>query len=115
MRRLKHWLLPAAIAAVLVPLAACKNNGQPAGGTSATSAPARTATVTVAAEQRKLTFRVELALTADEQTRGLMYRQSLAPDAGMLFVFDRQSVHAFWTSVQTFLRPSGPGSAARMR
>jgi len=96
MRRLRLWLLSGAIAAVLVPLPACKNNGQRAGTTSAPVAPAPSATVSIGAEQRKLTFHVELALTSDEQTRGLMYRQSLAPDAGMLFVFDRQSVHAFW-------------------
>jgi len=33
-------------------------------------------------------LRVELAITAQQQTMGLMERQQLAPDAGMLFVYD---------------------------
>lgn len=40
--------------------------------------------------------RVELARSAAEQTRGLMYRKSLGPDAGMLFIFDRPEIRRFW-------------------
>jgi hypothetical protein len=40
--------------------------------------------------------RVELARTPAEQARGLMGRRELAPDAGMLFIFDQTAVHAFW-------------------
>jgi uncharacterized protein len=40
--------------------------------------------------------RVELARTPEAQERGLMYRQRLDPDAGMLFVFEREAPHAFW-------------------
>ena len=32
-------------------------------------------------------FTVEIAVTADERAKGLMYRTELAPDAGMLFDF----------------------------
>lgn len=39
---------------------------------------------------------VEIADDAQEQARGLMYRQKLAEDQGMLFVFDRTGVHKFW-------------------
>lgn len=39
---------------------------------------------------------VELARTDAERARGLMYRTALAPDAGMLFLFDETSEHAFW-------------------
>jgi len=39
---------------------------------------------------------VELARRPDEQSRGLMFRQSLSPDHGMLFVFPRDDVQAFW-------------------
>jgi uncharacterized membrane protein (UPF0127 family) len=39
---------------------------------------------------------VELARTAAERTRGLMERTQLAPEAGMLFLFDESSEHAFW-------------------
>lgn len=39
---------------------------------------------------------VELATTAVEQARGLSYRTSLAPDAGMLFVFGTPGTQNFW-------------------
>ena len=96
MRRFRSSVLSIAIAVVLAPLPACKNNGQRAAETSSLAAAGPLATVAVDTGERKLTFHVELALTSDQQTRGLMFRQSLATDAGMLFVFDRQSVHAFW-------------------
>jgi uncharacterized membrane protein (UPF0127 family) len=41
-------------------------------------------------------FRVELALTPEEQARGLMFREELARMAGMLFVYDRVQPLAFW-------------------
>ena len=40
--------------------------------------------------------RVELARTPAERARGLMERRELALDAGMLFLFDETSDHAFW-------------------
>jgi uncharacterized protein len=42
------------------------------------------------------TFKVELAVTPEEQARGLMFRERLAPDRGMLFVFDRDEARFFW-------------------
>jgi uncharacterized membrane protein (UPF0127 family) len=39
---------------------------------------------------------VELARTPAERARGLMERRQLGADAGMLFVFDETSEHAFW-------------------
>jgi uncharacterized membrane protein (UPF0127 family) len=92
MRAIRRLLLSLAMLGALAPLPACKNNGQPA----QTGAPAQTATVTVATADRKLPFHVELALTSDEQSRGLMFRKTLAADAGMLFVFDRSGPHTFW-------------------
>ena len=41
-------------------------------------------------------FEVELALTPERRRRGLMHRRELAPDAGMLFVFDAPGVQAMW-------------------
>ncbi len=40
--------------------------------------------------------RVELARTPAEQAKGLMDRTSLAPDAGMLFLFEDNVEHSFW-------------------
>jgi uncharacterized membrane protein (UPF0127 family) len=39
---------------------------------------------------------VELARTPEDRERGLMYRERLAADAGMLFLFDESSDHEFW-------------------
>lgn len=41
-------------------------------------------------------FDVELAITPDEQARGLMFRETLAPSAGMLFVYDDEEPVSFW-------------------
>jgi uncharacterized membrane protein (UPF0127 family) len=76
--------------------AACKNSaGQrqtATAGPSEDSAPS----VVVDTGERQLTFRVELARTEPEREKGLMYREHLAPDAGMLFLFERSSVQTFW-------------------
>lgn len=44
----------------------------------------------------KYPFNVELALTQPQMAQGLMYRQSLAPDAGMLFDYGAPQPVAFW-------------------
>jgi uncharacterized protein len=41
-------------------------------------------------------FAVELALTPEQQELGLMFRPSLAPDAGMLFDFGATKPASFW-------------------
>ena len=41
-------------------------------------------------------FAVELALSPEERTQGLMFREDLADDAGMLFVYDRPDVRTMW-------------------
>jgi uncharacterized protein len=38
----------------------------------------------------------ELAVTDEERSRGLMFREKVQPDQGMLFVFEREDVHQFW-------------------
>jgi hypothetical protein len=39
---------------------------------------------------------VEVVRSGPDRARGLMHRTRLAPDAGMLFLFDETSVHEFW-------------------
>ncbi len=39
---------------------------------------------------------VEIAATADEQSRGLMFRGSLPAAEGMLFRFAQEGTHQFW-------------------
>lgn len=47
-------------------------------------------------ELRGQRFHVELAADEPARQRGLMYRESLPRDHGMLFVFPRQEPLAFW-------------------
>jgi uncharacterized membrane protein (UPF0127 family) len=41
-------------------------------------------------------FTVELAYSWPEQERGLMFRERVAPNEGMLFDFHKESQQAFW-------------------
>lgn len=41
-------------------------------------------------------FFVELAKTEEELKKGLMFREYLNPDSGMLFVFDEKKIYPFW-------------------
>ncbi|MGH8659637.1 MAG: DUF192 domain-containing protein [Gammaproteobacteria bacterium] len=47
-------------------------------------------------------FQVELATTPEAQQRGLMYRDSLAPDEGMLFIQPHQAPVGFWMKNMKF-------------
>ncbi len=42
------------------------------------------------------TFTVDLALTREEQARGLMFVEEMPTDRGMLFIFPREGMRAFW-------------------
>lgn len=79
-RRASTPLLLALTALALAP--GCKSGE--AGDTAAVQAAART-TVTIESSGAKHVFKVELARTADEQQRGLMYRTDIPADGGMLF------------------------------
>jgi uncharacterized membrane protein (UPF0127 family) len=41
-------------------------------------------------------YRLELARTPEEQQMGLMFRESLPENAGMIFLFNDGGVHQFW-------------------
>jgi len=60
----------------------------------AAAAPAEAAPSCVVPDGTRLTL--ELALTDQEKATGLMHRDSLAADRGMLFVFDTDDILAFW-------------------
>jgi uncharacterized membrane protein (UPF0127 family) len=45
---------------------------------------------------KKHNFKVEVASKPEERSQGLMYRRSLAPDAGMLFDFGHTAPVAMW-------------------
>jgi uncharacterized protein len=48
------------------------------------------------AQGQKHRFDIELAVTPAQQAQGLMFRQRMAPDAGMLFLYDRPQSVAMW-------------------
>lgn len=43
-----------------------------------------------------ITIQLEVARTSEQQEKGLMYRQSLEENSGMLFIFDHPQPLAFW-------------------
>jgi len=42
------------------------------------------------------TVHAEIAATPENRNRGLMFRESLPPDHGMLFVFEQETTQCFW-------------------
>jgi len=41
-------------------------------------------------------FSVEIADNVQEREQGLMFRESLSEDSGMLFVFEKEEIYPFW-------------------
>ena len=52
--------------------------------------------VVIGGEDEGVELRVELARTAGERSRGLMFREELAEDGGMLFVYVEDTEAGFW-------------------
>jgi len=79
--------LPALLAALLLTfsLAAC-------GGNPAPPAALPTTQLTLAGKS----LSVEIAATPEQQARGLMFRESMPPDHGMLFPFPEPRTASFW-------------------
>jgi len=56
---------------------------------------------------------MEVARSAEEQARGLMFRESLAPDRGMIFPYETPTDASFWMKNTlipldlVFVRPNG--------
>jgi uncharacterized protein len=55
-----------------------------------------TSELTIISATGKHRFKVEVADTPAQMTQGLMFRQSLAPDAGMLFDYKEPTAATMW-------------------
>jgi hypothetical protein len=82
--------------AVTLLAAACRptTDAGPRAPSGAAAAPS--GRVLVDAAPGTAAVRVEVARTPEAQQRGLMHREKLEPDAGMIFVFAAEQPHAFW-------------------
>ena len=76
-------------------LAACSPNAAPA-SLERSSAGLEQVPLTIRTATGVHRFTVEVARTPEQQTQGLMHRQSLAPDRGMIFPFEQPRVASFW-------------------
>jgi uncharacterized protein len=47
-------------------------------------------------------FTVEMAITPEERSKGLGYRDNMPQDYGMLFVFRQKAMHSFWMKEMRF-------------
>jgi len=54
------------------------------------------AEVTVISGSNRFAFKTELALSSQDQARGLMFREALADDEAMLFPNDPPATRSFW-------------------
>ena len=52
--------------------------------------------LTIANDSGVHRFSVELAVTESEHTKGLMFREDLADDAGMLFIYNQPRIRTMW-------------------
>jgi uncharacterized membrane protein (UPF0127 family) len=64
--------------------------------TTATPVPTPARVALTAPGQDSVTVDVEVVQTPEARQRGLMYRKQLAPDAGMLFIFEQPAQQSFW-------------------
>jgi len=62
----------------------------------ATSAHAQSALPVIPLTAGMYAIQAEVAASPDTRERGLMYRQSMPANAGMLFVFEEKAGHCFW-------------------
>ena len=57
---------------------------------------ARSSVTVETASGGRFRFNVELAETSAQQAQGLMYREKMAEDAGMLFINSQERLASFW-------------------
>jgi len=52
--------------------------------------------LTIVSKDSKHVFQIERAISLDQQARGMMFRESMDPDSGMLFEFDEPKIATIW-------------------
>jgi len=52
--------------------------------------------LTIVSESGMHEFSVERAITLDQQARGMMFRETMGPETGMIFEFDEPKVATIW-------------------
>lgn len=67
-----------------------------AGGEAESFAPETEALVIVSSDGAQHDFHIEIARTPTEWKYGLMYRNEMPEDHGMLFIFPKEQMRAFW-------------------
>lgn len=77
-------------------MAACQPSASSAVELGRSPAGLQQVPLTIRSNGRTHRFTVEVAATAAEQQQGLMHRQSLAPDRGMIFPFPIPKNAGFW-------------------
>jgi uncharacterized membrane protein (UPF0127 family) len=92
------WLVVAAAAALLTACAASSDSpgDRPTPAASSTPRPTTAPRLPQAVLADGSSLSLELALTQEEITQGLMFRPSLPADRGMLFLFEIERVPSFW-------------------
>ncbi|MDP9421274.1 MAG: DUF192 domain-containing protein [Pseudomonadota bacterium] len=79
-----------------VSLVACQPSTSNAAELGRSAAGLEQVPLTISSSGRTHRFTVEVARTAEEQRVGLMNRQQLAPDRGMIFPFEDERIASFW-------------------
>jgi uncharacterized membrane protein (UPF0127 family) len=83
--------------ALLLPIAACQPSPSTAVSLERSAAGLEQVPLTITTAKGKAhRFTVEVARTPEEQAHGLMDRQSLAPDRGMIFPYEPPQPVGFW-------------------
>jgi len=91
MNRLLLFVTAALLAPVVLAPSVIARARQTAGAQAADIVP-----LSIATRHGRRNFRVEVAATPAQQERGLMFRTSLAPDAGMIFPMSPARPATFW-------------------
>jgi len=84
-----RFILAIAVVLILVSAAACSDGGDDSGLPTAT-------VVMTDDEGARVELTVEVPRTGEEFSRGLMFRESLPEDRGMLFIFGEDTHAGFW-------------------